>query len=166
MSFSYRTLTWPPVCWEPVGKGSLPGGARGPELPGDIREAGLIPGSGGSPGGGHGNPLKYSCLENPRDRGTWWATVHGVTESRTRLKRLGTHAHVGKEGWGRWLSALAYKHVFRPLVSVGWPSGPHPQLSLRSSSLQTLCSAFSQGSVREGLTPAQRGGGKRGSGSF
>ena len=41
-----------------------------------------------SPGGEHGNPLQYSCLENPTDRGTWWATVHGVTKSRTQLKRL------------------------------------------------------------------------------
>ena len=44
---------------------------------------GSIPGLGGSPGGGHGNPLQYSCLENPMDRGAWWATVHGVTKSRT-----------------------------------------------------------------------------------
>ena len=48
---------------------------------GDIRDAGLIPGLGRSPGGGHGNPLQYSCLENPMDRGAWWATAHGVTES-------------------------------------------------------------------------------------
>ena len=42
-------------------------------------------------GEGHGNPLHYSCLENPMDRGAWWATVHGVAKSRTRLKRLSTH---------------------------------------------------------------------------
>ena len=47
---------------------------------GDIRDADLIPGSGRSPGGDHGDPLQYSCLENPMDRGSWWATVHGVTE--------------------------------------------------------------------------------------
>ena len=45
--------------------------------------AGSIPGSGRSPGGGNGNPLQYSCLENPLDRGTWLVTVHGVTKSRT-----------------------------------------------------------------------------------
>ena len=39
-----------------------------------------------SPGGGHGNPLQDSCLKNARDRGTWWATVHGVTKSQTRLR--------------------------------------------------------------------------------
>ena len=47
---------------------------------GDIRDVSLIPGSGSSPGGGHGNPLQYSCLENPMDRGAWWATVHRVAE--------------------------------------------------------------------------------------
>ena len=41
-------------------------------------DAALIPGSERSPGGGHGNPLQYSCLENPTDRGAWWATLHGV----------------------------------------------------------------------------------------
>ena len=59
-----------------------------PANAGDIRDAGLIPGSGRSPGGGHGNPLQYSCLENPMDREAWWATVHRVTKSWTRLKRL------------------------------------------------------------------------------
>ena len=51
----------------------------------------LIPGPGRFPGGGHGNPLQYSCLEDPMDRGAWWATVHGVTESQTQLKRLSIH---------------------------------------------------------------------------
>ena len=52
----------------------------------DIRDTGLIPGSGRSPGGGHGNPLQYSSLKNPMDRGAWWAIVHRVTKSQTRLK--------------------------------------------------------------------------------
>ena len=52
---------------------------------GDAGDASSIPGSGRSPGGGHGNPLQYSCLENPTDKGAWQATVHGVTKSRTRL---------------------------------------------------------------------------------
>ena len=51
-----------------------------------------IPGSGRSPGGGHGNPLQYPCLENPMDTGAWGATVHGVTKSQTRLKGLSMHA--------------------------------------------------------------------------
>ena len=54
-----------------------------PANTGDIRDhpGGSIPGSGRSPGGGHGNPLSSSCLENPMDRGVWWATVHRVAES-------------------------------------------------------------------------------------
>ena len=52
-------------------------------------DLGLIPGLGRSPGGGgHGNPLQDPCLENPTDRGAWWATVHRVTESQTRRRRL------------------------------------------------------------------------------
>ena len=53
---------------------------------------GLIPGSGRCPGGGHGNPLQYSCLESPMDRGAWWAMVHGVTKRWTWLKWLSRHA--------------------------------------------------------------------------
>ena len=52
----------------------------------DLRDVGSIPGSGRSPGGGHGNPLQYSCLENPMDRGAWQATVHRLSKSRTLLK--------------------------------------------------------------------------------
>ena len=62
---------------------------------GNSRDAALFPGfPGRSPGGRRGSPLQYSGLENPMDRGAWRATVHGVAESRTRLKQLGTaHAH-------------------------------------------------------------------------
>ena len=52
-----------------------------PANAGDVRDVGSIPGSGGSPGGGHGNPLQFSCLENPMDRETWWDTVHRATKS-------------------------------------------------------------------------------------
>ena len=57
-----------------------------PANAGDIRDAGLIPVSGRSPGGEHGNPLQYSCIENPMDRGAWRAIVHGVSKSQTGLK--------------------------------------------------------------------------------
>ena len=57
-----------------------------PASAGDVRDACMIPGLGRFPGGGHGNPLQYSCLENPMDRGAWWATVHRVAKSQTRLK--------------------------------------------------------------------------------
>ena len=52
-----------------------------PANAGDLRDVGLIPGSGRSPGGGYGNPLQYSCLENSKDRGAWQATVHAVAKS-------------------------------------------------------------------------------------
>ena len=55
-----------------------------PASAGGAWDQGLIPGSGRSPGGGHGNPLQYSCLENPMDRGAWWAMIHGVAKSRTQ----------------------------------------------------------------------------------
>jgi len=63
---------------------SFPGGSlvlKNP--PANAGESDLTPGSGRSPEGGNSNPLQYSCLENPMDRGAWWATVHGVTESQT-----------------------------------------------------------------------------------
>ena len=56
----------------------------GKESAANAEDSSLIPGSGRSPGGGNGNQLQCSCLENPMDRGAWWATVCGVTESRTR----------------------------------------------------------------------------------
>ena len=51
----------------------------------NAEDLGSIPGLGRSPGEGNGNPLQYSCLENPMNRGVWWATVHGVTKSETQL---------------------------------------------------------------------------------
>ena len=65
-----------------------------PANAGDVKDSGLMPGLGRSYGGGHGYPLQYSCLENPMDRGAWWATVRGVTKSQTRLNDLArTHVH-------------------------------------------------------------------------
>ena len=62
-------------------------------LPGDIRDRSSIPGSGRSPGEENSNTLQYSCLENPMDSGAWWAIVHRVAKSRTRLKQLSIHAY-------------------------------------------------------------------------
>jgi len=67
-----------------VPPGSL-GSPGGPASAGGIREAGSILGSGRSLGGGNGTLLQYSCQNNPMDRGAWWATVHGVAKSQTRL---------------------------------------------------------------------------------
>ena len=64
-----------------------------PANAGDIKNVGLIPGSGRSPGEEHGNPLQYSCLENPMDRGAWW--LQSVeSQSRTWPKLFSTHAHI------------------------------------------------------------------------
>ena len=67
-----------------------------------------------SPGEGHGNPLQYSCLQKPLDRGTWWVTVPGVAKSRTQLKQLSTHActtlieKVSEKRWGMKERVRAY----------------------------------------------------------
>ena len=60
----------------------------------DVRDESSIPGSGRSPGGWNGNPLQYCCLENPRDKEAWRATVHRLAKSWIQLKRLSTHAHI------------------------------------------------------------------------
>ena len=68
------------------GSVGFPGGSVLKDLPanaGDTKDVGSFPVSGRSPGGGYGNPLQYSCLGNPMDRGTWWATVHGISKSCT-----------------------------------------------------------------------------------
>ena len=61
--------------------GGFPGDIVVKSPPANARDAGRIPALGRSPGGGKGNPLQYSCLENPTDRGAWWATAYGVTKS-------------------------------------------------------------------------------------
>ena len=63
----------------------FPGGSDGKVPVYNAGDLGSIPGSGRSTGEGNGNPLQYYCLENPMDRGAWWATVHGVTRSWTQL---------------------------------------------------------------------------------
>ena len=71
-------------------------------LPYNAGDVGSVPEWGRSPGEGHGNPLQYSCLENPMDRGAWRATVHGVTKCQTRLTRLSGHTHTCVRGVTQW----------------------------------------------------------------
>ena len=71
---------------------SFPDGSVVKNPPANARDLGSIPGSERSPGGGHGNPLQYSCLENLMDRGAWWVTIHMAAQSWTCLKRLSTSA--------------------------------------------------------------------------
>ena len=66
----------------------FPGDSDGKESACNLGDPGFIPGLGRSPREGNGNPLQYSCLENPTDGGAWWATIHGVAKSRTRLPDL------------------------------------------------------------------------------
>ena len=85
----------------------LPGDSAVRNLPANARDIALIPGSGRSLGGGNGNPLQYSCLGNPMDRGAWRATVHGVTKSWTHRETELTHAR-------RWMAhALKLPHSLK-----------------------------------------------------
>ena len=91
-----------------------PGDSDGKESACNVGDPGSIPGLGRCPGGGHGNPSQYSCLENPRDRGAWWAVVHRVTElDTTELTwHACTHTHTGgkKTNWHRLAS------IYRPFL--------------------------------------------------
>ena len=66
----------------------FPGGSEGKASACNAGALGSISGSGSSPGKGNGNPVQYSCLENPMDGGAWWVTVHGVAKIQTRLSDL------------------------------------------------------------------------------
>ena len=77
--------------------GTIPWRRTPPANAGDARDLGLIPGLGRSPGGGNGNPLQYSCLENPMDRGAWQAAVQGVAKSQTGLSEHASYV----ECWHR-----------------------------------------------------------------
>ena len=98
---------------------------------GDIRDASSTPGSGRFPGGGHDNPLQYSCLENLMDRGAWQATVHGVTKSQRQLStqhrhmRARTHTHTHHHSFPSGFSLFQ-----QGLISPGVPA-PYPELRKR-----------------------------------
>ena len=110
-----------------------------------FREAVSILVLGKSPGEGNGNPLQYSCLENPMDRGAWQATVHGVEKSQTQLKWRSTYAVEKSETY----------HLSQVIkVSIGshksyrlWSSSPKPELivkktNLRQTQIKGLCTKF------------------------
>ena len=72
--------------WSILGDGmGFPGGSEIKASACNVGDWGSIPGLGRSPGEGNGNPLQYSCLENPMDGGAWWATIHGITKNWTQL---------------------------------------------------------------------------------
>ena len=103
---------------------------------GHVRDVGSIPGSGRFPGGGHGNPLQYSCLENLMDRAVWQATVHSVVKSRTQLKQLGMHVCMQsifnflRNHQTAFHNSCTILHFNHHCMSVS-PS-PHPQKNLFS----------------------------------
>ena len=112
----------PPTWWlktihaySPLG---FPGGSVVNNLPASARDSGdvcSVPGSGRSPRGGNGNPLQYSCLENPMDRGAWWAIIHGVAKSRTRLSMHTSRSPLVLKG-------TSLESVLQANVKVGtWP---------------------------------------------
>ena len=91
----------------------------------DLRDVGSIPGSGRSPGEENGNPLQYSCLESPMDRGAWRAAVHRVTRSRTQLSTL---AHT-----------CVYTHICPLPLEPPYHPTSHPAGSSQSTGLSSLC---------------------------
>ena len=112
-----------------------------PANAGDIRDVGSIPGSGRPPGGGNGNLLQYSSLENPMDRGAWQGTVQRVTKSQTRLSNWTTYHSppysLQLVSWiWEWISVSGYLHKLFPLLGtlhpplstgVSAPVSPHQQ---------------------------------------
>ena len=117
----------------------FPGGSVVESPPANAGDSGSIPGLGRCPGGGHGNRLRYSCLENPVDRGAWWATVHGVTKSRTRLNES---IVTGTVTWkkGKFSVSLAWK-----TFTLSWSTSPLP-LVIASEKRHTLPPTVGQGS--------------------
>ena len=106
-----------------------------------IRDRGSIPGLGRSPGGVNGNPLHYSWLENPMDRGAWQAAVHGITKSWTQLNRLSTCIHVEKY---KRKGCCGFKHQMdsiqnlSPKVAYIWNSTMTKSLVTHSSFFRSL----------------------------
>ena len=97
-------------------------------------DTGLIPGSGKSPWGGCGNPLQYPYLENPMDRGAWWATVHRVSKSWTRLKWLRTGLGIGLCRWGSGVKNLPAKQETW-ILSLGLEDALEEEMATHSSIL-------------------------------
>ena len=121
----------------------------------------MIPGSGRSPGGGHGNPPQYSCLESSTDRGAWWATVHRVTKSQTRLKQLSTNTCLSS---GRnstliiWLTqnilTVFNGEVIKTVVQVKLllnPSRENPQTELNRKRVVSFASGIAGSRCYKGM---------------
>ena len=120
----FRTSMFAWVCIEPQRRKHFwswvedLGGSCGKVSVYNARDLSSVPGSGSIPVEGNGNPLLYSCLENPRDGGAWWAAAYGVTQGRTRLNRLSSSSSRGRPrdlpGQGKTWILNARKHVCSP----------------------------------------------------
>ena len=93
----------------------FPGGSDGKASAYNAGDRGSIPGLGSFPGEGNNNPLQYSCLENPVDRGTWWAAVHGVAKSRTQLSDF--TFTLGKL-WNLFKEKCVHAHTHLPHTNI------------------------------------------------
>ena len=135
----------------------FPGGAvvkNPPANAGDARDMGLIPGSGRSPGGGNGNPLQYSCLENPMDRGAWQATIYGVAKSQKQLSNwviLWFRRNIDSFRWPKYVS-----HIY--LVFIHSSRFPKPLELPKWWEQQRSCVMLVRwGLVASGANPVIRG---------
>ena len=90
-----------------IGKFYFLGGSDSKESTCNAGDLGLIPGLGRSPGGGHGNPLQNSCLENPMDRGAWWATVHDSDTTEQLSTEISDDFFSSPSKWGYSLSPIS-----------------------------------------------------------
>ena len=116
---------WPSVIlWGPSIPEGFPGSSNGKEFACNAGDLGLIPGSGRSPEGGHGNPLQYSCLENPMNRGAWRATFHGVAETNTFTFTHTGEGHLFNSGY--WLKGISSRNTNRHIQNIVW----HPLAQL------------------------------------
>ena len=132
-----------------------------PANDGDVEDMGLIPGLGRFSGGWHGNPVQYSFTENPADRGAWWATVHRVAKSQTRLKQLSTHTCLSS---GRnstliiWLTqnilTVFNGEVIKTVVQVKLllnPSRENPQTELNRKRVVSFASGIAGSRCYKGM---------------
>ena len=137
------------IYWVLYWKWCFPGDASGKEPAcqwRNIKDTGSIPGWGRSPGGGHGSPLQYSCLENPMDRGVRWATVQSVTKSQTQQQRLSTHTLKVKTRMVVWVQNECKCVGCLRSWFQGWPGAQltaaaqsHPEWSSHSGIYATCC---------------------------
>ena len=100
----------------------FPGGSVVENPPANAGDVGSFPGSGRSPREGNGNPLQYSCLENPTDKGAWWATVHGSKEELDMTEQLNNNkrSKAGQKDWGLQVTetmSVVLDHAFRTVGS-------------------------------------------------